>query len=75
VTWWNSRGGPGENHFAIWPKYGLRLILVQDKLLSLVVQLYLDEYLPGSMEFLGGPIFDAARHGQPDIDCGHHSLL
>ena len=30
----------GENHFAIRAKYGLRLILVQDKLLSLGLQLY-----------------------------------
>ena len=65
----------GENHFAIRAKYGLRLILVQDKRLSLGLRLYLCYYLIGSIELLCRPLFDAARRGQPDIDCGHHSLL
>ncbi len=64
-----------ENHFAIRAKYGLRLILVQDKLLSLGLQLHLYCYVVGQTKLLGRPIFDAARRGQPDIDYGHHSLL
>jgi hypothetical protein len=39
----------GENHFAIRAKYGLRLILVQDKLLSLGLQLYLYCHTIGSI--------------------------
>ena len=65
----------GENHFAIRAKYGLRLILVQDKLLSLGLQLYLYCHTTGSIELLDRPIFDAARRGQPYIDCGHHRSL